>query len=617
MIPYGRSMSKKLAFLYAFVIAAVALVIFLPGLKIGHEGGWWYLEWAAKLSLPDYLLQYFDPGNVTQGYRPMQGMMVLGEYSLFGVNADGYHLAQIAMHIVTCWLLLAIVWRLSKNARLAFVSALIYAGLPAFHLAIFRAPAVIDPLAGMFYLGTIWLWIHYIESRRTSYFVLTLAVFVLSLLSKEISVFLPLVLFLIDRWFVKKETNFSLVVRQYLPFFVVMIPYLLLELNVQSHGEFSRDFGYKLDPRQFLINLFPYLAVLSFPWYIDNFVVPGHWLYYAWFAVVSIALIGIALARRSLAIVFLVFFAMVNISPLLGFPQDWFQARYLYISLMSTAVLLAMLFEVVVRWLQKHNVRRWGVGLILLPLLVIVNGLAVSAKAAEWAEHTRILRVPFRDISRQHPTFPEDTYLYFVYPTTTDVWDLEGLFFVRYGKGISVDGTDAGRPANLRAHSTTFVYYFDQANRPIEIPVDKHETTRASPPLPATFQAPITLEGYEVPSGTIKRGTALVAVLNWRAPVALDKDYIVSAHLVDASGKTIAAYDGPPKRGTLPTSAWRSGLLIVDAVVLPVDSDAPIGEDYRLELGMYDSATGQCLSVVDQNGQPVDDKIVIGLFSVE
>jgi hypothetical protein len=608
-------MSKKFALLCAFVIAAVALVIFLPGLKIGHEGGWWYLEWAAKLSLPDYLWQYFDPGHVTQGYRPMQGMMVLGEYSLFGVNSDGYHLAQIAMHIVTCWLLFAVVWRLSKHARLAFISALIFAGLPAFHLAIFRAPAVVDPWAGMFYLGTIVLWINYLESRQKRYYALTIVVFALSLLSKEISVFLPILLFLIDRWFVKKETTLALVARQYLPFFVVMIPFLLLELNVQSHGEFSRDFGYKVGP-QFLLNLIPYLSVLSFPWYTDNFVVPANGLLYTWLAVVGIALAGIALARRSLAIVFLIFFAVVNISPLLGFPLDWFQARYLYVSLMSSAILMAMGFEVVAGWLRIRGVpSAWLVAPILAALLV-VNGQAVSVKAAEWAEYTRVIRVPFRDISRQHPSFPEDTYLYFVYPTTTDVWDLEGLFFVRYGKGITVDGTDAGRPANLRDHSTTFVYYFDQANRPIEIPVDQNDTTRAAPPLPTTFQVPISLEGYEVPSGTIKRGTALIAILNWRTFVALDKDYTVFAHLVDPNGKTIAAYDGFPKRGTLPTSTWRPGLLTVDAVVLPVDADAPIGDGYRLEVGMYDSATMQRLAVLDSNGQPRDDKIVIEPFRI-
>jgi hypothetical protein len=249
-------------------------------------------------------------------------------------------------------------------------------------------------------------------------------------------------------------------------------------------------------------------------------------------------------------------------------------------------------------------------------LLVLGSSLRVADAAAGLAEYTRVLRVPFRDIARQHPSFPADTYLYFVYPSTP-VTELEGLFYTRYfGAGVAVDGTDTGHLADLRRHNASYVYYFDKTGRPIEIPVDPNDGTRAAPPLPATFQVPITLEGYAVPSRAIQRDQALVVILTWSTATQVNKDYAVFAHLVDSNGAIIAEYDAQPQRGKTPTSAWQRGQKIVDALVLPLDPGTPLGENYRLEVGMYDRATMQRLSVVDKDGRPVDDKIVIGPFSI-
>ncbi|MCL4489728.1 MAG: hypothetical protein M1570_16610 [Chloroflexi bacterium] len=614
-------MSSKLTWPGRLVIALVALVTYQPGLKIGHEGGWWYMEWAAKLPFWNYLVQYFDPGHVTQGYRPMQGIMVLAEYTLFRVNADGYHLAQIGMHIVTCWLLLAIVWELSRNIRLAFLSSLFFAGLPAYHLAIFRAPAVVDPWAAMFYLGTIWLWTHYLQTGRRVHYVLTLVVFVLALLSKEVSVFLPVLLFLIEWWFVRRQLRLDLALREYPLFFVAMVPYLLLELNVQSHGEFASQFGYKVGV-QFLFNLLPYMAALTFPWYLDNFVAP-QWssqiglLLYLWLGVAGIVLALAALKRRSLVILFLAIFAVLNISPLLGFPQEWFQARYLYIPYMAVAVLLALFVEFLWSSFRRRGWRYASASLAMaLALVVLVDGQGVSVKAAEWAEYTREVRVPFHDISLAHPTFPNDTYLYFAYSPFSSVWDLEGLFFVRYGTGIKVDGTDDGHPSELQAHNAAYVYYFDKTGKPIEVPVEKGAHASSSTPLPARYEIPLTFEGYEIPSTTILRGKAFVIILDWMPSDRIPRDYQLFVHLVDAKGQTLAGYDGPPRRGKLPTSTWVPHNLVVDTVVLPVNANTPIGDDYHVEIGLYDLQTMRRVSIVDSAGRPTADSITLFPFSV-
>ena len=125
-------MSKKLVWLSVLVIGSAGVVAYLPGLRVGFFNGWWYLEWVSSMTLPRYLLQFLDPRNVTQGYRPVQGLYVLLEYTLFRFNADGWLFTQVLLHAANGVLLFAIVRRLAKNWRLALIAALVFVAFAKF-----------------------------------------------------------------------------------------------------------------------------------------------------------------------------------------------------------------------------------------------------------------------------------------------------------------------------------------------------------------------------------------------------------------------------------------------------------------------------------------------------
>jgi len=89
-----------------------------PGLKVGFFNGWWYLEWVSSMDLPRYLIQFLDPRNVTQGYRPVQGLYVLLQYTLFRFNSDGWLFTQMLLHSANSILLFAIVARIAATGGL-------------------------------------------------------------------------------------------------------------------------------------------------------------------------------------------------------------------------------------------------------------------------------------------------------------------------------------------------------------------------------------------------------------------------------------------------------------------------------------------------------------------
>lgn len=57
--------------------------------------------------------------------------------------------------------------------------------------------------------------------------------------------------------------------------------------------------------------------------------------------------------------------------------------------------------------------------------------------------------------------------------------------------------------------------------------------------------------------------------------------------------------DSQPLEGDYPTSFWDIGEVIEDEHILTVNEDAPSGL-CRLEVGMYELATGQRLPVLDE-----------------
>ena len=659
-------MSRKFVFLSTLVIGVVAFVVYQPALKIQFYDGWWYLIWAATMDLPRYAIQFLDPANITQGYRPVQGLYMLVLYHLFGFNPDGYHIAHTLLHAANAMLLFLIVARLGKRWQIALIAALLYAVLPVYSLAVFWH-AVVDPLSAFFYLLTILLWCRFLETERAADWAIAFVAYLFALFSKEIAFFLPLILFLIERCFfgvtvqsvilrtscpsagMSKDRNLCkakflssgaknlvvattrpcaplrgtrwarqslfvkrpalLLARRYAPFIVALVPYLILVYSVQSHGEFAGQFGFKIGPHM-LGNLIPYLAVMAFPFTTE---LPKDTLYYVWLAAVAFAYAGVTLYKRSVALFLLGLVAVLNILPLTGFPLDYFNTRYLYLSAASSVIVIALLFQVAWQWGRSRRV--WSVVLSSVVIgIVFLCSARVADSAAELAEYTRQTRVPFRDIVRMHPTFAPGTYLYFVHSPVTSVWDFEGLFFSRYRENVTVNATDKGAPANLRAawRANAFVYYFDSAGKPMEIPVDRDAATRATPAPPFRFEIPIAIEAYEVPTAQYARGQAIVIILNWRALGAMDRNYLVFAHLLDGENKIIAEVDNEPWRGKAPTKEWGVGRLYVDALVIPVPQDAPPGGDYRLEIGWFDVKTSRRF-LIENTGL---DKIVIEPFSI-
>ena len=607
-------MSKRFALMAAFVLGAVVLLSYQPSFRIGfYLDDYYNIERAGRIEWADALRQLFDPRAQTLWYRPLQGLQFFIEYQILGGNSNAYHLVSIVYHAINVLLLYVLAWRVSKRWLVGFVTALFYATFSVYISGVVWI-GIVEPLLGVFYLASILCWWLYLENPQGRYYILALVTLILALMAKQTALTLPIIFFLMDRLMLRHAISFADLVRRYIPFGITAAAFAFLQYIAPSTSVFTGTFGWKLGASMLSI-LWEYMTLLFVPWglfpSIDlNPPTVGNILTYAWSALVLI-LIGVVTWRtKSRLLLVLSIFTFITLVPVLPFP--FLEHRYAYLPIISIAVILGLVFmQLYGRWGQRAH---FSIGAsFVCAVIVFGNGWALNESVASAADWARTLRVPYRDIERQNPTFPKDTLLYFIDPITPTEGGLSGMFFLRYGKDITVRNWT--QYAGLREHNAAFVYYFDQERRPRQIAVDKNAPMQSSPLAPVSFGSVIVLDGYEVAQATIKRGTPIVLIVYWRARETMERDYSVFVHLVAPDGKIVAQFDGMPRKGQAPTSMWKPGLLMADALMLATDQVTP-NPGYRLQFGWYDAATQQRLSIVDANGQPAGDALTIQTLSV-
>jgi hypothetical protein len=470
--------------------------------------------------------------------------------------------------------------------------------------------SVHDPFAVIFYLLALLFWLDHLETGSRLKLALTYAAFVGALLVKEVSITLPILFFLADRILVAKKVTPATLARRYLGFGVLLLIFAWIEWIVSTRSVFTQQIGFRVG--EHIVEVFiHYLSLLVFPWDLDQS------LRYLWLPVALLVFLYVCIKydRRLLFLGAAAVFPALVTAPI---PPHLFNPRYLYLPLMATAVGYALLLEFALSATQRW---RWKV--IAHTVLGAVAAFVIVAGSARITEHTenfggfiRQIRLQFRPIYQRHTAFALDTLLYFVdMPLQTS--DISGLMFLRYGSNVLVSGADRGEIGNLRAHNAAYVFYLDDQGTFREQAVDKDARVQTAPGLPAQFEKSISLEAMEIASARVKRGEAIVVLLYWKPTARIDKDYTVFAHLVNEKGETVAGTDSQPRRGLSPTSSWRANRLVADGIVVPIPEEIPSATTYRLEIGWYYLPTLERLSVMDERGMPLTDKIIVEPFHIE
>lgn len=210
-------------------------------------------------------LHYKETGGKGLFYRPAQNLSFMCDYAVWGLKPFGFHLTNTLLHILNAilvyFLIISLFRRLPQANTMAFACSLLFVIHPVHTQAVSYISGRADLLAAFFFLSASAAFIgHMRVNGRTGrcYYLGSVILFILGLLSKETVVILPLALLLYARLIGFWQTPpVKIKLKDLYVFFAVVGLYLILRSAVL--GETTES----VNPHNLYIRFLTFLKAIA------------------------------------------------------------------------------------------------------------------------------------------------------------------------------------------------------------------------------------------------------------------------------------------------------------------------------------------------------------------
>jgi len=167
----------------------------------------------------------FDKSNF---YRPLQILTYVLNYAIGKLDTKVYHLTNIIFHILVAMILYWLINLIFKNNFLSLITSLLFVSHPIHTEAVSYISGRADPMAVLFMLLTMILYIKYSHDNKIYFYFLSFISYFLALLCKEIALVTPLLLLAYDYIYIRiKESS-----KRHIPFLLLGLIYIFLRKTV-------------------------------------------------------------------------------------------------------------------------------------------------------------------------------------------------------------------------------------------------------------------------------------------------------------------------------------------------------------------------------------------------
>lgn len=352
---------KNLNIIWICILIIVTFFLYFPGLN--NE----FVNWDDNVYVTgNKLIQNISKENITiifsqsfEGhYHPLTLLSFAADYYFFKNEAFFYHLINILLHLINTLLVFIIIRKLFNYTEIAVITALLFGIHPMHVESVAWITARKDVLFSVFFLLSLLTYINYLKNQKTGFYLLSLVLFILSVLSKSQAVSLSVTLLAID-YLQKRRLSSKRVFTEKLPYLVIAIFFGIVTIYAQKETGYSGQ-DTSLPPfyeriayacygfNAYIIKLIaPFNLSAYYPYPVND---SGNIPYYVHLSVIPVLVFLWLLFyfRKHREVVFAMIFFLINIVLMLKlFPVANFiiADRYTYIPSIGLFIIIGILFR--------------------------------------------------------------------------------------------------------------------------------------------------------------------------------------------------------------------------------------------------------------------------------
>jgi len=393
-------MSRLHRILFSLLPALAAFLVFMPALWAG------FVNWDdsayvfENVHLRSFDLKWAFSAVVVGNWLPLTLLSYSLDYSIWGYSPFGYHLTNNILHSANAALVFLLGLRLASarkmtvfaSVALALSSALLFGLHPLRVESVAWVSERKDVLCAFFFLLSILSYLRYASDLKKGWYLSSLVLFVLALMSKPMAVTLPLVLLIIDLYPLERlERSFRRALLEKVPFFVLSVASAVAAFYAQRlEGALS-----SIDAYPFWMRALVALRALGF--YVFKSVFPsglapfyplphrGDIFDFTLFASAALILILIFIClitlKRTKALSAAWLYYLVTLLPVIGLVQVGSQAaadRYTYLPIIGPCMLVGALVALASERLYRtRSIAFYPVLLVFFAVLTALSALTV------------------------------------------------------------------------------------------------------------------------------------------------------------------------------------------------------------------------------------------------
>ena len=412
---------RRAAWWLPIFIALVTAFAFLPAV---HNG---FTDWDDPFYVTDQqLVRDISPAGlrtifstfVEGNYHPLTMTSFAVDYHFWKLDPRGYHVENIALHVLATLAVFALVLLLTGSGPMAAITALFFGIHPLHVESVAWVSGRKDALYALFYIAACISYVRWIQGhrRKAALYAAALVLFVLSLLSKGMAVSFPLALLAID-FYIGRKPSVKTVLVEKAPFFLIALGFGIVAVVAQARQGAVQELASFAFPERILFACYgisAYLvraiaplnlsALYPYPLRTAGGGLPIVY-YLAPLGALAFAAGVVLSLRRGRGIAFGALFFLANVAmvlQLIPVGSAVIADRYTYLSFVGIGFILASIVQPLLRRTARAGRLPRAA---LTAALVVAGGAAVyatQARCAVWKDNVTL----WNDVLSRYPNLP-------------------------------------------------------------------------------------------------------------------------------------------------------------------------------------------------------------------